>query len=143
MKEFLVGSKVFFSVFEDFNAVDTDILIIDDDPDYPVEKSYMEGNIHYIRWRNFSKEQLIQEHRYIYKGRYIQKFLVPEFIEYIGLTIDDLKELGFMIPFLDDQHNYVKVIYDAYIENNGFYLTQEQLEEAYRVYKEDRKDLYE
>lgn len=142
MKQFLIGSKAFFSGFQDFKAMDTDYLIIDDNPDFRITKSYMDGDTHYVCWENMSKEQMIEEHRYIYKGRFIQKFLVPEFVEYLEFTIEDLKSVSFLLDWLDDQHSYCRVIYDAYIENNSFTLTQEQLNQAYEVYKMDRKELY-
>lgn len=142
MKQFLIGSKAFFSSFKDFKAVDTDYLVIDDNPDFRITKTYMDGDNHYIYWENMSKEQMIEEHRYIYKGRFIQKFLVPEFVEYLGFTIDDLKSVAFLLDWLDDKHSYCRVIYNAYIENNSFTLTQEQLNQAYEVYKMDRKELY-
>jgi hypothetical protein len=139
MKEFLIGSKAFFSDFSDFVPVDTDILIIDNniDSEYPT-KSWMDGDYHYVQWLEWPKEEFIEYHKTVYAGRYIQKFLVPEFAEYLGLTISDLQELHNLIDFLDGEHGYCKVVYDYYIQNNGFFLTQEQLEEAYRVYKLER-----
>lgn len=64
----------------------------------------------------------------------IGKFLVPEFIKDLQITIDDLKLLKPLTDSLDDLHKYEKVIYDAYITNNNFYLTEEQLQNAYDVY---------
>jgi hypothetical protein len=142
MKQFLIGSKAFFSGFEDFIPMDTDYLVIYDNPDFEVTKSYMDGDIHYVCWENYSKEKLIQVHHQVYDGKYIQKFLVPEFVEYLGFTIDDLKSLEFLLDRLDEQHGYCRTIYNYYIENNSFTLTQEQLNQAYEVYKMDRKELY-
>ena len=142
MRQFLIGSKAFFTGFEDFRPVDTDILIIDDNPDFVQTKSYMDGDMHYVYWAEMSKEQMMEEHKHIYNGRYIQKFLVPEFVEYLGFTIEDLKSLGFLLDRLDDKHTYCRTVYNYYIENNSFTRTQEQLTQAYEVYKMDRKELY-
>lgn len=140
MKTFLIGSKAFFSGFDDFVPVDTDILIFDDEPDYEISKSYMDGNTHYVRWDGrMSKRELIDFHKYLYTGRYIQKFLVPEVVEYLGLTIEELKEMDNLIKYLDDQHTYIKIVYDSYIENNGFFLTDEQLQAAYDEYNRKRQ----
>lgn len=68
----------------------------------------------------------------------ICKFLSPEFAEYIDLTIDDLLRLRELSTRMDDKHYYLKMIYDFYIENNGFYLTDEQLNLAYQEYKSKR-----
>ena len=68
----------------------------------------------------------------------IGKFLVPEFIKEFKLSIDDLKRLKPIIPKLDDKHKYEEVIYNAYLENNDFILTNEQREEAFRIYNNSR-----
>ena len=54
------------------------------------------------------------------------------------LSIDDLKRLKPIIAKLDDKHKYEEVIYNAYLENNDFVLTDEQRQEAYRVYNKYR-----
>jgi hypothetical protein len=53
----------------------------------------------------------------------IGKFLIPEFNELINFTIDDLPRLEPLLNRLDDKHKYEKIIYDSYIENNAFVLT--------------------
>ena len=143
MKEILVGSDVFFAGMPGFHDNHPDItsrVYIDDNPtDYEIEKDYMEDNIHKIRWRNMSKEDIIKFHMDCYKGRYLGKFLVPEYAETIGLTIDDLKKLKHLSEWLDYRHTYEKIIYDSYIENNGFFLTEEQKNKAYEDYKRARQ----
>ena len=69
----------------------------------------------------------------------VGKFLVPDFCEYIGFNIDDLKSLYKCFDNLDDKHKYLKVIFDAYIENNSFNLTDKQRDDAYSVYKQARE----
>ena len=56
----------------------------------------------------------------------IGKFLVPEFIKEFKLSIDDLKKLEPIVAKLDDKHKYEEVIYNAYLENNDFVLTDEK-----------------
>ena len=70
----------------------------------------------------------------------IGKFLVPEVAKYLGFTISHLKKLTPVVEKLDNKHKYEKIIFDSYLENNGFYLTQEQRDDAYIEY---RKALYE
>ena len=72
-------------------------------------------------------------------GMKFGKYIIPSFANYIGLTIDDLKSLSEMINVLDEKHLYQKVIYDAYIANNDFTLSDEQRQAAYASYKEARK----
>ena len=145
LKRFVIGSKVFFDKYEDFNPVDTDILIIETDNSklydaYPQTSYWDEENrIHTVVWANISKEELFNYHLYdCYAGRYIQKFLCPEYVKYFNITIDELKSLHRLIDILDYEHTYVKIIYDAYIANNDFVLTDEQLDAAYAEYKRTR-----
>ena len=142
VKRFLIGSRAIFAGYKDFDSIttDTDILIIDDDPDFDIETSLKntEDGMHYIKWPQMSKEDLLKFHSVCYRGTISQKFLVPEYVEYIGFTIEDLKQLRRLTDHLDDKHTYEKVVYDAYIENNGFFLTDEQKEAAYQEYKRKR-----
>ena len=50
-----------------------------------------------------------------------------------------MKKLQSLIDKLDDKHKYEKIIFDSYIANNKFILTDNQLEESYNKYKETRK----
>ena len=145
IKRFLIGSKAIFSGYKDFEnyTTDTDILIIDGDenPEYGfMTQDYdNDEDIHYIIWKNLSKDDLLLYHRYnCYEGTFIQKFLCPEYAEYFDLTIDELKSMSRLFNYMDDRHSYEKFVYDAYIENNGFYMTEEQKAAAYEEYKRKR-----
>ena len=139
MISFTIGSSAFFSGYKDYtNSVYENVLILDDNPDYEYETNYLENNKHIVRWRNMSKNEFIDFHKGLYKGRYIGKFLVPEFAEYLGMTIEDLQQLSHLIEYLDEKHLYEKIIYDSYISNNDFYLTDTQRYTAYLEYKKER-----
>ena len=71
----------------------------------------------------------------------IGKFLIPEIVNYLGFTIEHLKQLQPIMDKIDKKHLYEKIIYDSYIQNNDFYLTQEQLDAAYFEYKRERSGL--
>ena len=64
----------------------------------------------------------------------IGKFLNREVSEYLGFTIEDLKKLQPILSKLKDKHKYEAIILNAYIENNDFYMTDMQLNEAYKEY---------
>ena len=68
----------------------------------------------------------------------VGKFLIPEFCEEIGMTIEDLPKLRPLIEKLDDGHKYEEIIFNSYIENGAFILTDEQRLKAYNSYKESR-----
>lgn len=131
---FTVGSNVFFNMFDDFKPKDTDEVCL-------LDKPLFGDNIMRLR---FNKKDLFL----IYdNGNLIEttkepiaigKFLVPEFAKHLNLTIDGLKQLKDLSENMDDKHSYVKMIYDFYIENNGFFLTDKQREQAYQEYKRKR-----
>lgn len=54
--------------------------------------------------------------------------------EFLGFTLEHLKKLEPVVQRLDPKHEYEKIIYYSYIKNGGFYLTDEQRDEAYNVY---------
>ena len=43
-----------------------------------------------------------------------------------------------MFDRLDDKHKYERLIYESYINNNSFTLTEKQLQEAYDEYRKYR-----
>ena len=144
-RKFLIGSRAIFSGYKDFESISTDYdwLIIEDEPskDYILydEDDEMVGKNHYIRWKNIPKEELLHFHKGCYTGTFIQKFLCPEYAEYLNLTIEELMSIGHMVNYLDDDHTYEKIVYDSYVENHGFFLTEEQKEKAYEEYKNARQ----
>ena len=71
-------------------------------------------------------------------GMCICFFLTPEVAKEINLTIEDLPRLAPILKKLDSKHKYLEIIYNAYLENGSFTLTQEQRDEAYKSYRLSR-----
>ena len=71
-------------------------------------------------------------------GMVIGKFLIPEVAKEMNLEISDLYQLSPLIAKLDDKHKYEEIIYNSYLENKDFILTEEQRLKAYQSYKESR-----
>ena len=67
-------------------------------------------------------------------GLLFGNFLVPAFAKEIGLTIDELKKLQPLAAALDSKHHYQTIIFNYYLENGAFSLTDEQRAEAYDAY---------
>lgn len=136
MDRFIVGSNAFFSSFPDFVAHDQDVLILEDDPrDYSVSSQMrIKGNC-YFRWRRMTADEFLKYHKQATLGLLLGKFLVPSFVKEIGVTIEQLKELRHLRDSLDEKHRYEKYIYDCYIENDDFVLSDEQLKKAYKIYR--------
>lgn len=140
VNKFRIGSSVFFESFNDFKSKDVDWLCLVED--YIGNDKAMRVNINgddIVMYRyDFTKEDFINEALNSGVPMKLGKFLVKEFIDYYGITIDDLKSLNELSLNLDDKHHYEKIIYDAYISNNDFALTDVQLKAAYDDYLSKR-----
>jgi hypothetical protein len=137
-KYILVGSNVFFSSINGFKSKDKDYVLLVDNPDG--FKYFRQTNSTYdlFEWKRMTAQEFIDYSLSNGSPMQIGKFLVPEFVNEIGFTIDDLKKLNSLIDRLDDKHKYEGIIYDAYISNNSFSLTDEQRLAAYTEYKLER-----
>lgn len=139
MNKMLMGSTYFFSCYEDFEGKDIDeIQIIETNEFEQVKQITGRGKCLFQMKRHNSKEEYIEWALKSNIGMVIGKFLVPEFCEAIGFTIDDLPRLEPLIAKLDDKHKYEEIIYNSYLQNDSFTLTDEQRDRAYKSYKESR-----
>ena len=131
----LVGSNVFFKDIEGFTSKDTDILEFVDNPtDFKNVRQFKFPDKCVFQWRKMPINELIDITLSRNFPMEIGKFLVPEFIKEFKLSIDDLKKLEPIVAKLDDKHKYEEVIYNAYIENNDFILTDKQRQNAFKTY---------
>lgn len=131
----LVGSNVFFKDIEGFTSKDIDILEFVDNPtDFKNVRQFKFPDKCVFQWRKMPINELIDITLSRNFPMEIGKFLVPEFIKEFKLSIDDLKRLKPIIIKLDDKHKYEEVIYNAYIENNDFILTDKQRQNAFETY---------
>lgn len=142
IKRIQIGSSVFFSEYDDYQSKDIDVLSIMDEF-FPGSNSmrlkFNNTNEDVFLYRNLDKEGFIKDDLKSGLPMRAGKYLVPEFIEYIGLTLEDLKQFKSMFENMDEKHRYEKIIYDSYIENNGFFLTDVQRNIAYYEYKKPRQ----
>lgn len=136
----IIGSTYFFKDMEGFSSKDLDTLELVENPKYFKQSYQLSGHGRCIfKWKKMSPEEFIQISLSRNCPMEIGKFLVKEFCDEIGFTIDDLKKLKPLRDSLDDKHKYEGIIFDAYIENQGFSLTEEQLLNAYEEYKKYRQ----
>lgn len=138
-KVFLVGSNYFFGEIDGFNGKDSDYLHLIDG--WFLNQSsalFRDQNVDRFLYPNIGiqlvKECLKEDEPYT-----AGKFLVPEFCEYIGATIEDVKRLEHLFYALDEKHRYETFIYECYVKNNGLWLTEEQRLKAYEIYKTARQ----
>ena len=147
IKEFKIGSSYFFSCYPDYIQKDIDSLVIMDNflhiydgkTSFLMRPKNMKEDI--LIYKNLTKEEYLEEffnnETDIIK---IGKFLIPEFCEYIGFTIEDLKQLEHYFYCLDEKHMYQRIIYEFYISNNNFTLDDNQREIVYQEYKKVRPE---
>lgn len=139
MKEkakFQIGSRVFFGEFPDFDSKDDDTLYVMTGWDVKANVlNFRKDSRDYFFVKDAPKEILIKETLDSDIPLRAGKFLVPEFHEYLGLTIEDLKRLSPLFEKIDENHSYEKIIYQSYIENGSFTMTDEQRQKAYEEYK--------
>ena len=141
MNKFLMGSQYFFSCYDDFQSKDIDeIQIIETNEFSQVRQITGQDKCLFQLKKHPSKEEYIDWALKSQIGMVIGKFLIPEFCEAIGFKFEDLPRLRGLINKLDNKHKYEEIIYNSYLENGSFTLTDEQRERAYKSYKESRGD---
>lgn len=140
MKTIIVGSKAFFNDIKDFKSKDTDRVVLVDNPvGFKFVRQTSGSGKCLFEWKRMSAEQFLE---YTLKTRLpmsVGKFLVKEFCDEIGFTFEHLKQLAPIFEKLDEKHQYEKMIFEAYMENGDFTLTEEQRLKAYENYKKVRK----
>ena len=144
MKEvcrFKMGSSYFFSSLPGYTVKDEDELILMSEwiPEDINVMHLMDGKRDLILMKEMTKKEYIQDAINSGVPMRAGKFLIPEFAIYIGLTLKELETLRPMFDQMDDKHRYEKVIFEAYIANGGWWLTGEQLNNAYTEYLRARK----
>ena len=140
MKRFIVGSTYFFKNIKDFKSKDRDYAIIVDNPiGFTHTRQTMYGSYDIFEYARKNPVYMLE---YMVKADLpmrVNVILVPEFSKELGIKIEHLPIIKPLIDKLDEKHQYLKVIYEAYIENGDFTLTVEQLNNAYESYKKSRE----
>ena len=118
MKTILVGSSYFFKSFEGFKSKDTDRVVLIEHPVgfKNVRQTSGSGSC-LFEWRKMTADEFVEYALTKGPAMQIGKFLVPEFCEEIGFTIEHLKKLEPLVEKLDVKHGYEKIIYNSYIKN--------------------------
>lgn len=134
-----MGSSYFFKDYPNFMPHDIDYVEVTDDE---MIKGMMiirgKGEDVFI-FRRKSKEDFIKDALKSTAAMVLGKFLIPEFCDEIGFTIEDLPRLEPLVINLDDKHKYEEIIYSAYLKNQSFTLTKKQRNAAFESYKNSRR----
>ena len=121
-QRFKVGSAYFFGEGHDIDEVE-----FEENP--KIYKNVLQfrkkdGSRCIFKWRKMSKEEFIAYTLNSKLPMEIGKFLVPEVAEFLGFTLEDLGKLRPVVERLDKKHQYERVIFESYIENGAFALTE-------------------
>ena len=144
MKKIVIGSNTFFKDYVDYTSHDVDYIVFEENPKQ--YKNFMHINLRCkgsdTFYRDMSKEEFTEyELKHCSKVPMAAgKLLVPELCEYKNITIEDLKRFQLAFDSMDNKHKYEQIIYQSYLENNSFTLTNDQRDKAYKEYKKLRKN---
>jgi hypothetical protein len=140
----ITGSNAFFKGLKGFKPHDIDYVYLVNKEDVSYEYLYQLSkpgiSCTFIVVKR-PKEELIDYAINHCPPMAIARFLTVEFAEAIGFIIEDLPKLKVMKDNLDDKHKYLGIIYDSYLENKSFTLTNEQRMKAFEDYKNSRLNL--
>jgi len=143
-KTILVGSRAFFGQMDGYKSKDVDYVMLTDEPKgFGNVRQTSGGGYCLFEWRKMTAQEFV-DYTLRSGGPKMQagKFLVKEFADEVGFTLEHLKQLESVFDGLDGKHQYEKIIYDAYVANGGYMLTDEQLAAAYESYKAARPGDY-
>lgn len=146
-KKFIAGSFYFFKDMPGYNLHDLDYVIITDETFVDYHHIYwIENGIAQDRfyWKKNTPEwhimQMLNEKSFALD---IARFLIQGVAEELGITIDDLMKLKHIVNKLktdfNGKYDYYRLIFNAYIENNAFILTDKQRMLAYDSYRNSRR----
>lgn len=136
MKRIVTGSRAFFSGMEGFKPKDYDVIVIVNNKEVPFKwmRQTSNGSVDVFEIVRHPKAKLISHAVDKAQPMAIARFLTPAFAKEIGLHPSDLPALRPMRENLDTKHEYLGVIYDAYVSNSSFELTDDQRQAAFDVY---------
>lgn len=136
MKRIITGSRAFFSGMEGFKPKDFDVIVIVNNKEVPFKwmRQTSNGSVDVFEIVRHPKAKLISHAVVKAQPMAIARFLTPAFAKEIGLHPSDLPALRPMRENLDTKHEYLGVIYDAYVSNSSFELTDDQRQAAFDVY---------
>lgn len=140
MTKILVGSRAFFSGMKGFTSKDRDYLVLVDKPNgYTWRREQSMRGVCTFEYKRDTPAAMVAKTLEAGDPLLIGKFLVPAVADAIGATVKDILPLESLLPKLDAKHQYEAIIFNA-IKNNGtFTITDEQRQDAYKVYQSARE----
>lgn len=143
-KVYITGSKYFFSKYPGFKPKDEDKIIITEISPIPsipfnqsmVIRGYGQDNYYF---KPMTADQWIE---YTLKANIpmaIARFLNKDFCQDFGITFSHLEKLKDLVEHMDPKHEYLKYIFNIILNNKSWNLSEEVLDEAYKIYLNTRQ----
>lgn len=136
-RRYRVGSRAFFEGMPFFEPKDTDDLEIVDELKFGRNFEQLrraDRKRCLFRWKRMTADEFIENALKSRTPMEAGKFLVPEVANDLGITMEHLRKLAPVFERMDMRHQYERVIFEAYLENGGMWLTDEQRRKAFEVY---------
>lgn len=142
-KEYITGSRYFFEGMPGFQSKDKDKIIITDVspiPSIKFNKSMIirGGEIDNYYFRPMTSDEWIDFTLDVNVPMAVARFLNKEFCSDFGITFEQLERLRSLVENMDDKHIYLKYIYETILKNRTWDLSNDELEEAHKIYKSKR-----
>lgn len=143
-KRYLTGSRIFFEGLPGFQPHDRDYCELWDDMDCMYKKD-LDAPWDVWCWRRATPDEYVDfilTNEVVQDGAipwHICQFLTPDFCKDVGFTTAHLERLRPVAEKLYGKHIYLRMIFDAFVSNGGFFLTDGQRTVIYNEYKEKRK----
>lgn len=135
-----VGSRRFFGGLKDYQSdSNAFVQVIDAPKGFSFVKETNLYGRHLFQWARLAPQEYVEYALKKGAPEQIGKFLVPEFCSEIGFTLSDLRQLEPLLDKLDEEHKYYRLIYNAYMANGDFTLTDEQRQAAYEEWRRNEK----
>lgn len=148
MTEITVGSVAFFDGMEGFKPQVTDkVVIVKQVPNGWWHHKQTRQHVRLFEWQQHTVSELVEKLSAVTDCKRASTLLVPAFANAVKGNQTDAAYLTAIAPVIGKvcgKHEWVRSVYDAYVQNGSLTLTDAQRMEAYEQYKalrpEDHKN---
>lgn len=138
--EITVGSSYFFNSLDEHHDLHVDkIALVDNTTNGWWKYIDVYGGATHYEWQKHTIGEWVDKLTSTNDNIRVSTFLVPDFINQIkdNLTIEEyFNKIKPLFNNLEDKYSWVVYVYNAYLNNKAFVLTDAQRESAYKMYKE-------
>ena len=144
MTEITVGSVAFFDGMEGFKPQVTDkVVIVKKVPNGWWHHKQTKQHVRLFEWQQHTVSELVEKLSAVTDCKRASTLLVPAFANAVKGNQTDAAYLTAIAPVIGKvcgKHEWVRSVYDAYVQNGSLTLTDAQCNAAYAEYKAARTD---